>query len=552
MSSILGFSGHSNSNKSVWTKDKILKLAGKFQNEGDYQDFYEHQDDSGLLYLVHNRLVTVGLETTTFMGKDNLVVAFDGEIINYQKFDDLFKKTGSVFDSDTNYEFLLYVYRNLVRVSEEHSVPDEFKYDLNDKGISSEELVFVKLMELVANGNKTLFEAFTHILNIIRGDFTFVLHDVNRKKSWMIRKGYGLTPLYYGITQYGEFMIASEKKVLIDDCAMIFPFTVNSFVYGQIIGNIPTIIPIIPYLPWIEDSTYETKYNAEIFRRSVFDQFNNLEKFIKTSIQVNKLPFALLFDGSLESQLTLKTMNRVMKTESKWGAYPHVFSINLEENTFPDSIKTFLSESGIIHYSFKYTIQNVLPVVSKIIYIMETNDMDTILSAIPLYLLLDKIQKCFHLKYLYSSMGLDEFRFYVDRSTLKTKFQAYSEKYSALGNKLPSAFGIQLNVPFIEAGLVANSYNFDNEFWNNNYKGEIEDFHLMREMSRQFSIMDKDGENAFRNEKSTLKNSLEKEVMGLVTDQEFGTGLLLFQNNPPRSKLDYYFKKIYMEYFGNK
>lgn len=551
MSSILGFSGHANTDKTVWTKEKVLALASKFQDQGDYQDLYEHEDSDGLLYLVHNRLVTVGLETTTFTEKDNLVVAFDGEIFNYQKFDDLFKKTGSMFESDTSYEFMLYAYRNLVRVSEEGSVPDEFVYDLDGDDISDEERTFITLMTSLADGDMTLMETFSFFLQIIQGDFSFVLHDIDRKKSFMVRKGVGTTPLYYGITQFGEFMIASEKKVLIDDCILIVPFTPNSFVYANIIGKIPVITPIIP-LAWNRETDGITEFETGLFQLAVFDKFNRLEKFIKTAIQVNKLPFAFLFNGSLESQLVLKIANRVMKKESKWGLSPHVFSIHLKDNSFPESINQFLVDQGVISYGYTYTVDQAFAAIPKIVYLLETASVDIVLEAIPTYLLLDKIQKGFYLKYLYSSLGLDEYRDFPDRATLKTRFQGFSEKYSALGNKLPSGFGIQFDSPLIQSNLVELIYRFNADFWDNTYKNETEDYHFVREMGRQFGIHDKDGETAFREERTTLQNALETKVSSLVTNQEFGTGLLLFPTNPPTSKLDYYFRKIYMGYFGNK
>jgi asparagine synthetase B (glutamine-hydrolysing) len=556
MSSILSFSGHINSDKSIWTKDKILKMADKFQTRGDYQEIYQNLEGDTLMYLVHNRLAIVGLETTSFMGKDNLVVAFDGEIINYQNFDDLFKKTGSVFESDTDYEFLLYMYSNLVKVSEEHVVPDEFKFNDTDKtsqNISVEEKLFSKMLIAVADGTKNLLEAFEYMLNSIKGDFAFILHDINRKKSLIIRKGYGLTPLYYGITQSGEFIIASEKKILVDDCIMIKSFPYNSFIYDHIdvntINQLDIIKPILN-MKWLGENSSKTKYSDnQDFKRIVFNQFTNLEKFMSNSISINKLPFGLIFNGSLDSQILLKIVNKTMIKESKWGVHPHVFSIHLKGYSFPNPIKQFLKDSEVIHYTFTYTIEDALKFISKIIYIMESYDMNTILSAIPLYFLLNKINKSFHLKYVYAPIGLDEFRM----KDLTNDFKVYSEKYGSLGNKLPSSIEMKINMPFIESGMTVSASVLDNEYWNNVYKGDMEDFHLIREMARQYGIQDKEGETCYRDEINVLKDSLENELnkSGLVSDQEFATGLILYHNNPPKSKLDYYIKKIYTSNFKN-
>jgi len=540
MSNILSFSGHINTIKSIWTKDKVLKLACKSGQSYDYQNLYQNLDENNLVYLVHNSLVTVGVSTTTFMGTNDIVIAFSGEIINYQDFNDLFKKRNHTFESDTDYEFLIYLYTILLKVSEDHTIPDEFKYDLESKNISSEEHGCLKLIESIANNNKTLLEAFEHILNIIQGDFAFILYDTKLKKYLIVRKGYGITPLYYGITQSGECIIASNKRCLNDDCIIIKTFPDNCVLYSSISYDICNNIKSILRLGWLRDnnSISEIKYSDEVFKKLVFNQFTTLEKFIMTSIKNNKLPFGLLFDGSFESQIMLKIMNKCMKKEPKWGSYPHIFSIHLEEY-IKNVNENVLIDPNVTHYNFKYSLKDVMNVVPDIIYIMETSDVDIILRAIPLYFLLTKINKGIHLKHLYSPLGLDEFRYFVDRTTLTNKFQKYSEKYGALGYKLPSYLGITLNMSYIAAGLIWQLYNLEKEYWNN--------FGVMREMAKQYGITD---EICLENEKNYLKNMLEKEseVIG-ITDQEFETGLMIYQDDPPQSKLDYYIRKIYKNHF---
>jgi len=554
MSSILGFSGHANTDPKNWTKEKMLKLADKFVDKGDYQDLYTHSDETGLIYLVHNRLVTVGLETETFSSKDDLAIAFDGKILNYAEFDDVFQEKDTVsYDSDTSYEFILYVYRNLIQISENGSVPEEFEIDPDAGETSSEEKNLVQIMNDLADGTIDLVTAFKFFFLNVVGDYAFVLHDITRQKTLMCRGGIGLTPLYYGITQLGEFMMSSEKKTLIEDCVIVIPFPPNSYIYDKISGNIPTIHQIQPHL-WNppDDSVISSiAFESGQATRKTFAIDDLLQTEIDRNLSVNKLPYGVIVDETLQSKIMVKVMHSYSRDlYNQWGKRLHTFSVHLEGYSLHDSTQEILDQIDSIHYCYEYTVAQAWAILPQLIYILESTDLDLVLRSLPLYFLLLKIKNVFHLKTVYHSLGPELFQNFTDREDSQKVLQGMSEKYGALTNKLPSAHEMEFELPLMAPEILNLLYPLSDEYWNNTDASE--DFHLFRTFARRLNFNDTAGETEKAAEKATLKTGLEALANGLVTDQEFGTGLLIFAANPPSSKLDYYFRKIYLGHFGNK
>lgn len=547
-------------------------MANKFVDKGDYQDLYSHIDSTGLIYLIHNRLVTVGLKTENFTSKDNFMIAFDGKILNYTNFDDVFKKNinsiSSIiydrihYDSDTSYEFILYVYHYFLIISEKEQdglFLEEFKINEDLQTTSKEEANLNKIMNDLALGTIDLITAFRMFFLTIIGDYAFILHDLDRQKTLICRGGIGLTPLYYGITQLGEFMVSSEKKTLIDDCIIIKPFPSNSFMYDKITGNIPITNQINP-CSWDSSNHLNLKnanFEPGLSNLISFQIDDLLQKEINTNLSVNRLPYGVIVDGTLESKIMVKIMHTYSRDlYNQWGKRLHTFSIHLNGYDLHDSTREVLDLIQSVHYSYEYTIDQAWDILPTLIYILESTDFDLILRSLPLYFLLLKIKKTFHLKTIYHSLGPELFRDFTNRENIQKTFTKMSEKYGALTNKLPSSHGIEFEIPFMNRGILEKLYNLSDEYWNytntNTNTQKSENFHVFREFGRRLKLDDTSGEIEIKSERESLQTGLEYKVASLVTDQEFGTGLLLFADNPPKSKLEYYLRKLYLKHFGNK
>ena len=69
----------------------------------------------------------------------------------------------------------------------------------------------------------------TNCLPRLVGMFSFVLYDTKNSDIFVARDPIGIIPLYYGITEAGEIMFASEAKCLKEDCPFITTFPPGNY-----------------------------------------------------------------------------------------------------------------------------------------------------------------------------------------------------------------------------------------------------------------------------------------------------------------------------------
>lgn len=161
MCGIVGFTNKINNSNKV-----IVDMMDKIRHRGpDAEGRYVDSD----IALGHRRLsiidVTSSGDQPIFNEDDSLVIVFNGEIYNYREIREKLIAAGHVFKTNTDTEVLIHGY-------------EEF-------------------------GEK--------LLNMLRGMFSFVIWDKNKKELFGARDFFGIKPMYYAIMGK-TFMFGSEIK----------------------------------------------------------------------------------------------------------------------------------------------------------------------------------------------------------------------------------------------------------------------------------------------------------------------------------------------------
>lgn len=161
MCGIVGFTGSINNSNEV-----LSDMMDKIKHRGpDAEGKYIDEN----IALGHRRLSIIDISSSgdqpIFNEDKSLVIIFNGEIYNYQSIKESLIESGHIFKTNTDTEVLIHGY-------------EEF-------------------------GEK--------LLNMLRGMFSFVIWDKNKKELFGARDFFGIKPMYYAVIEK-TFMFGSEVK----------------------------------------------------------------------------------------------------------------------------------------------------------------------------------------------------------------------------------------------------------------------------------------------------------------------------------------------------
>jgi asparagine synthase (glutamine-hydrolysing) len=303
-------------------------------------------------------------------------------------------------------------------------------------------------------------------INKLSGMFSFVLFDKQMDKVLVVRDHMGITPLYYGKSLDKTFAVASEMKALVGICNDVYVFPPGYYYYNNMFTK--WYSP-----PWLIENSIPT---GELCLTNLKNLFENAVK----KRMMSDVPFGVFLSGGLDSSLvaSIAARNSVNKIST--------FSIGLENSLDLQSAKVVADFLDTKHYSFTYTTEEGINELENIIRYLETYDVTTIRSSIPMYILSKKIREM-GFRMVLSGEGSDEmFGGYLYFSKAPSKEEFHFEtvdkllllhKYDCLrANKSTMAAMIETRVPFLDKDLL-------------NYVMSIDPLHKM--INKEHNFMEK-------------------------------------------------------------
>lgn len=303
----------------------------------------------------------------------------------------------------------------------------------------------------------------------LRGMFSFILYDRSNDLYLACRDSIGITPLYIGWGNDGTVRIASEMKSLIDRCT-----TFQNFPPGHIYCNKgPNAGKFVRYyepswapkmLPGLAPPT--KKYSPEALRLA----------FEKSVIRrtMSDVPWGVLLSGGLDSSLVAAICTRQLKAKSSASKDPqplHSFTIGIENAPDIKAAANVANYLGTVHHSYTYTLDEGADAVWDVIRSLETYDVTTIRSSVPMYLMSRKI-KAMGIKMVLSGEGADEvfggYLYFHKAPNAQEFFDETVDKIKRLHmydclrcNKAMSAWGVEPRVPFLDADFMDVAMSID-------------------------------------------------------------------------------------------
>ncbi len=243
------------------------------------------------------------------------------------------------------------------------------------------------LIEKEMETSKTLFEAVTSAVPVLRGSFAFVA--MGGKSISVARDILGFEPLYWGENR--RFIVfASERKALwkigLRDIAPFPPGYVARVDGGNV--NISKVLNLVRP-PIVDLSLDVAARNLAEMLKIVFSRyFGNVSNF------------GVLFSGGIDSSLVAKIL-------CDMGAKVTLYSAAVEESHDADAIDRSASELGIKLRLRTLTLEDVEDYIYKTIYALEQANMMNVSIGLPIYVAMEAAS-CDGSRIVFAGQGADE------------------------------------------------------------------------------------------------------------------------------------------------
>ena len=467
--------------------------------------------DTGNGILGFHRLAIMGLTPEGMqpfsLGKNYVVC--NGELYGFEKDREELKKKGYTFESDSDCEILLPMYKEY--------------------------------------GEK--------MFSMLDAEFACIIYDGENGQFLAARDPIGIRPLYYGYDEKGTIVFASEAKNLVKIAKRIMPFPPGYYYVSGELG-----------------STYDPEHEAEKFHcycdivkvdqvckddletvcKNIHDKLvAGVEKRLVADAKVG-----FLLSGGLDSSL-------VCAIASKKSDKPiRTFAIGMSEDAIDlKYAKQVADYIGSDHKEVYMTPQDVLSSLEKVIKLLGTYDITTIRASMGMYLVCKAIHELTDVRVLLTGEISDElFGYkYTDFAPSAQAFQEEAVKrihelhmYDVLrADRCISVNSLEARVPFGDLDFVKYVMSIDPEKKINTYgKGK----YLLRHAFEEGDYLPHD---ILWREKAAFSDAVGHSMVDYLkeyaeskyTQEEFEKGCLKYDHARPFTKESLLYRDIFEKYY---
>ena len=368
-------------------------------------------------WLFFHRLAIMGLTEAGMQPfeRDGSYVVCNGELYGFRPVKEALIQKGYTFQSDSDCEIILPLYR--------------------EQGVA----MFEKL----------------------DAEFAMILYDAETDSFIAARDPIGIRPLYYGYSETGHIMFASEPKNLVGLCHKVMPFPPGHY-YKD--GEFVCYCDIAAVSKVCHD-------DLETVCRKIHDKLvAGIEKRLDADA-----PLGFLLSGGLDSSLVCSVAAKLLEKPIR------TFAIGMSEDAI--DLKYAREVAEYIHSDHQEIIitkDDVFDSLETVIHLLGTYDITTIRASMGMYLICKAIHEQTDVRVLLTGEISDElFGYkYTDFAPSAEAFQQEAQKrvrelhmYDVLrADRCISVNSIEARVPFGDLDFVKYVMSVDPELKLNKYK----------------------------------------------------------------------------------
>ena len=387
-----------------------------------------------------------------------------------------------------------------------------------------------------------LYEKYgTEMFKMLDAEYALIIYDAKKDSYIAARDPIGIRPLYYGYSNSGNIMFASEAKNLIGLTDKVMPFPPGHY-YAD--GE------FVCY----RDMTEVASVCGDNLQTVCGHIHDLLVKGIEKRLDADA-PVGFLLSGGLDSSLVCAVSAKILKKPIR------TFAIGMSEDAI--DLKYAKEVANYIHSEHKEIIitkHDVISALEPVIAALGTYDITTIRASIGMYLICKAIHEQTDVRVLLTGEISDElFGYkYTDFAPDAASFQRESQKrirelhmYDVLrADRCISVNSMEARVPFgdldfveyvmsIDPELKLNKYNKGKYLLRHAFEGDyLPESILMREKA---AFSDAVGHSMV----DYLKQYAEK----LYTDEEFEERKAMYSFSQPFTKESLLYRDLFEKYY---
>lgn len=283
------------------------------------------------------------------------------------------------------------------------------------------------------------------MFSTLDAEFAMVIYDAAKHDFIAARDPIGIRPLFYGYSETGKIIFASEAKNLIGLCEKVIPFPPGHY-YAD--GKFVCYCDLAA----VDEYCYD---DLETVCRGIHDRLvAGIEKRLDADA-----PLGFLLSGGLDSSLVCAVAARLLKKPIR------TFAIGMSEDAIDLKYAREVADYiGSDHTEVIITREDVLDALETVVSILGTYDITTIRASMGMYLLCRAIHQQTDIRVLLTGEISDEiFGYkYTDFAPDAEAFQAEAQKrlrelymYDVLrADRCISVNSIEARVPFGDLDFV--------------------------------------------------------------------------------------------------
>lgn len=372
-------------------------------------------------------------------------------------------------------------------------------------------------------------------------EFVCIISDKSKKDFVVARDPIGIRPLYYGLSESGCMVFASEPKNLVGLCEKILPFPPGHYYCD---GR------FVCYRDMSAVGTYSHD-DLETVCRNIKEK---LTLGVKKRLD-SDAPVGFLLSGGLDSSL-------VCAIAAEFSDKPiKTFSIGMSKDAIDLKYARIVAEH--IHSDHREVIideSDVINSLETVIALLATYDITTIRASIGMYLVCKAIHETTDIRVLLTGEISDElFGYkYTDFAPSAEAFQSESEKrvrelhmYDVLrADRCISVNSLEARVPFgdldfvdyvmhVDPKLKINTYNKGKYLLRHAFEGKLLPYSILYREKAAFS--DAVGHS--------MVDYLQKYADEFYTDEEFELKRSVYSHAAPFTKESLLYREIFEKYY---
>lgn len=399
----------------------------------------------------------------------------------------------------------------------------------------------------------------TKMVELLGSEFAFILIDIKKDGNVTFLVGrdpIGVRPLFYA-TDDESICFSSEVKGLSDLYDKVYVFPPGHFMICD--NNIITV-----------KNTTEPYYNYQYARLKQISSLEDIyDKIRKNTINCVKKrlmtdrPFGALLSGGLDSSLVCGII-KYLKPQEKFPVFTFTFKSGGTDLPYAKKVAEFLN---LEHYIIEFDEEEALNALDETIFTIESYDITSIRASCIQLLIAKYIKLNTNVRVLFCGENSDELYAGYKYSHYAPNPEVLREdninlvkdvhRYDGLRtDRTMSGNGLEVRLPFADPDIIDYVFSLPPEL--TAPKDGLEKA-LLRESFSNMNILPDDvlwrHKEALSDGCSSVQKSwfqiIQDKIDTIISDEEYNANKDKYTFNQPFTKESYYYRKKFVEYFGD-